>query len=111
MSPLPFTTAIDLRQNRKYIPYALVPVLVLLILLLAAPQLITAPTKRLIQFNKPFSRPAPFQFVVKTTPLQVIQFEDFPLEVKLEGREIPAEVFVEIGENNYRLEKEDLSTF
>lgn len=111
LSPLPFATAIDLRQNRKYIPYALVPVLVLLILLFAAPQLITAPTQRLIQFNKSFSRPAPFQFVVKTTPLQVIQFEDFQLEVKLEGREIPAEVFVEIGDNNYRLEKEDLSTF
>jgi hypothetical protein len=111
LRPIPFTSAIDLRMNRKYLPYAGVPVLALLVMLFAAPSLITGPTERLIQYGKKFSKPAPFEFNISNDKLQVIQFEDFTLEVKMTGKEIPAEVQVEIGNNTFRMESEELGVF
>lgn len=111
LSPIPFSSAIDLRKNRKYIPYAALPLFLLLILLITAPGMITDPTRRLLQYDKAFSKPAPFQFNINKKDLQVIQFEDFTFEVTIQGNEIPAEVFIEIDGNTFRLEKEDLSHF
>lgn len=111
LRPVPFSSAIDLARNKRYLPYALVPLAIILVLLIARPGLITAPAQRLLQHNKAFSRPAPFRFVLKNTRLQVIQFKDFPLEVKMEGKEIPAEVYLETGGNVFRLDKENRETF
>ncbi|MBL0097655.1 MAG: hypothetical protein IPP46_15035 [Bacteroidetes bacterium] len=44
LRPIPFSSAIDLRKNRKYLPYAAFPLLALVIILFAAPSLITDPT-------------------------------------------------------------------
>ncbi|MBK9402166.1 MAG: DUF4175 domain-containing protein [Bacteroidetes bacterium] len=111
LRPIPFSSAIDLRKNRKYLPYAAFPLLALVIILFAAPSLITDPTRRLLEHGKSFSRPAPFSFQVTNDKLQVVQFEDFTIDVKMDGKEIPAEVFVEIGNNTFRLEKENLTDF
>ena len=111
LKPIPFSSAIDLGKNKKYLPYAAFPLLALLIILFTAPSLITDPTKRLLQHGKNFSKPAPFQFNVVNKKLQVIQFDDFTIDVKMDGKEIPQEVFVEIGKNTFRLEKENLNTF
>lgn len=111
LRPVPFASAIDLGKNRKYLPYAAFPLLALIIILFAAPSLITDPAKRLMQHSKAFSKPAPFQFKISTNKLQVVQFEDFTVDVKIEGKEIPAEAFIEIGNNTFRLEKENTTDF
>jgi hypothetical protein len=43
LKPIPFATAIDLSKNRKYLYYALPPVLILLLFLLFSPKAITGP--------------------------------------------------------------------
>ncbi|MBL7924491.1 MAG: DUF4175 domain-containing protein, partial [Bacteroidia bacterium] len=111
LRPIPFSSAIDLRKNRKYLPYAAFPLLALLIILFAAPSLITDSTARLLQHSKKFSKPAPFSFVVTNSRLQVVQFDDFTMDVKMSGSELPKEVFVETGNNVFKLEKENISTF
>ncbi|MEY3397709.1 MAG: hypothetical protein RL220_303, partial [Bacteroidota bacterium] len=52
LKPVPFTSAIDLRQNRRYLKYALPPIGVVLILLFAAPSVLTKPTDRLIRHGQ-----------------------------------------------------------
>ena len=59
LSPVPFSTAIDLSRNRRYLRYALPPLGVLIILLFAAPSLITGPTKRLMEHSTPTSTSVP----------------------------------------------------
>ena len=54
ISPVPFKAAIDYRSNRKYLKYALPPFLLLLLLLFAAPSLITDSTNRIINNNVDF---------------------------------------------------------
>lgn len=108
LRPISFSSAIDLRKNRKYLPYAVFPLLALIIILFAAPSLITDPANRLLHHSKKYSKPAPFQFAVTNTKLQVVQFDDFILEVKMSGSEIPRDVYVEVGNNTFKLEKENL---
>lgn len=105
IKPVPFRKAIDLSQNRKYLRYALPPLLLLIVLLFAAPSLIKDSTSRLIQNNKRFDRPAPFSFDIDKENLSVVQFDDFPMTIKVEGDELPNEVFIDVDNYQYRLTK------
>ena len=109
--PVPFQSAINLGQNRRYLKYALPPLLLLMVLLLAAPSLITDPTNRLIHNGQAFERPAPFRFILGRENLEVVQFADFPLEITVEGEQLPNEVSIEVDNYTYRLTKEAANKF
>ncbi|MBC6995838.1 DUF4175 domain-containing protein [Neolewinella lacunae] len=112
ISPVPFRSAIDLSQNRRYLKFALPPLLLLIVLLFAAPSLIKDSTNRLLRNNDTFTRPAPFTFTLENNPdLEVIQYGDFPLTVKVEGDVLPAEAYIEVDGYRYRLQKENANTF
>jgi hypothetical protein len=112
ISPVPFPAAIDLTKNRKYLKYALPPLLLLIVILFAAPSLITDGTNRLIRNSDKFERPAPFSFVLdKPDELEVIQYGDFSLTVKVEGDVLPAEAYIEVDGYRYRLQKDNANTF
>ena len=110
ISPVPFRSAIDLSQNRRYLKYALPPLLLLLVLLVAAPSLIKDSTDRLIRNSEAFERPAPFRFTVPTD-LEVVQYGNFPLTVTVEGDALPAEAHIEIEGYRYRLTRQAAGTF
>lgn len=106
LQPVPFRKAIDLGENKKYLRFALPPLLLLLGLLIAAPTLITDSTARLVRNNEDFERPAPFTFVLPNGDLSVVQFEDYPLTVQAEGPLVPAEAYINIDGNSYRMRPE-----
>ncbi len=108
---IPFRKAIDLRKNKKYLKYSLPPLLLLLLLLLGAPSVIKDSTKRLVENNKDFERPAPFHFQLLNDQLRSVQFETFDLLVGIEGKVLPNEVFIDLDGVRYRLKKEGPSRF
>ena len=108
---VPFRSAIDLSENRKNLRYALPPLLLLLGLLFAAPSLIKDSTNRLVNNGTDFERPAPFHFDIDDTERRVVQFEDYPLTVKVDGEVLPNEVFIDVDNYQYRLTKVDQNTF
>ena len=108
---VPFKAAIDLTTNRKYLKYALPPALALLVILFAAPSLITEPTFRFINNDKVFERAAPFHFHLNNQELEVVQSEDLVVTVDLDGEALPDEVFIDIDKFQYRMKKLDASTF
>ena len=111
LRPIPFVSAINLSENRKYLRYAVLPLLVLMVILFASPSLIKDSTRRLINHNTYFEKPAPFAFVLLNKNLQAVQQQDLQLDIHVEGKEVPAEAFIEIGDNQFKLEKENISTF
>jgi hypothetical protein len=111
IKPVPFQAAINLAQNRKYLRYALPPLLVLLVLLFAAPSIIRDSTRRLIQNGKEFLKPAPFSYALDEKELKVIQFQDYELKVSIEGSQLPNEVFIEVDDYAYRMTKNSPSEF
>ncbi|MEP7262981.1 MAG: DUF4175 family protein [Bacteroidota bacterium] len=111
LRPVPFTAAIDFSRNSKYVRYALIPVLILAVILIADRSLLSESTARLIQHGTDFIKPAPFQFLVTNKSLQVVQNDDFPLTVKLAGDEIPSEIYISYNGAQFRLDKEDKMNF
>ncbi len=109
---VPFKKAVDLSKNKKYLRYALPPLLILLVFLVAAPSIIRDSTTRLIHTNKVYERAAPFSFIVNPNQsLSVVQYEDYTLEVTTEGSMMPAEVYIEIDNYSYRMRQDDQGTF
>src|SRR2546428_1601428 len=111
LRPIPFTTAINLKENKKYIKYALIPVAAILLIGAAAPSVLKEGTTRLVNYNKTFERKAPFQFNVSNKKLKAFQNDDFTLELKMSGEEIPQDIYLIEGENRYKLDKVNIVTF
>lgn len=97
LHPIPFVKAIDLKKNRRYLPYAIPPVLLILILFLAAPSTLTEPSRRLIHHREQFVKPLPFNVIILNEKLEAVQQEDFKLRVGLKGEELPAGMYLLVG--------------
>jgi len=110
MRPVPFTSAIDFSENKRYLRFALPPLLLLLLLLLTS-NIIEDSTVRLINNDKEFEKAALFSFEVANSDRQVVQYENYDLEVKVDGEALPNEVFIEVDNYKYKLEKVTPNTF
>lgn len=111
LRPIPFVSAINFGENKKYFRYALIPLLALGVLFLTSPSLIKDSTQRLINHSVYYEKPAPFTFVILNKNLKTVQQSDFTLDVKVNGEEIPLAAYVEIDGNQFKLEKENINTF
>ena len=111
LRPVPFTQAIDLRENRRYLKFTLPPLLLLVFLLFAAPSLVTESTERIMAYDEEFKPQAPFKFHVQNNKLETTEQSDFKLDVKLTGNEIPQNVYIQIGTITYKLEKDGKINF
>lgn len=108
---VPFKAAIDLKSNRKYLRYALPPLLLLLFLMCGAPNILREASFRLWNSTTAFERPAPFRFLVNPDSLHAVQFSDYVLNVLVEGQALPNDVYIAMGEVQYRLTKEAPNKF
>lgn len=97
--PFDFKQVINLNINLKKSRWVLLPLLFLLFLFLLAPEVITKGTYRLINFTKPFSPPPPFTITVKNLPSKIIDNEPFALEIEINGKELPKELYLYYKEN------------
>ena len=111
LKPVPFVSAINISDNRRYLRFAVIPLCALIIILFAAPSLIKDSTRRLIDHGTFFEKPSPFTFTILNSELKTVQQQDFQLDVRIEGKEIPNEVYIELDGNQFRLEKENVTTF
>jgi TRAP-type uncharacterized transport system fused permease subunit len=105
LQPIPFTNAVNFRKNIKYIPYAAVPLLLILFFMISGnSSVITQSFNRVVHYDKHFAPPAPFEFIVLNNSLTAQQDNDFILQVKTEGNVIPENAMITIGDENYYLE-------
>ena len=105
LRPVPFLNAIDLKGNRRYLKYALPPLLLLLVLLLVSPRTVTEPSKRLVNYNTVYERPAPFRFEIMQQDLSVWPGHDFQLDVKVDGEALPNEAFINVEGRRFKMTK------
>lgn len=105
LKPVPFTAAIDLGQNKRFLKYLAIPALVLVVLLVAAPSVIKDGSSRIIRNDEGFEKPAPFQFNLVNEDLTAVQYTDLELELEMTGDVMPDQVFVEQGGYNYKMKR------
>ncbi|TSD64734.1 DUF4175 family protein [Inquilinus sp. KBS0705] len=111
LNPVSFPSAVNIRENSKYLKWVIPPAAIICIIAFAAPSVLTESTKRLIRHNEYFAPVAPFQFVVMNKSFSAVQGDDFKLDIKLTGDKIPSDVYIETETNTFKLDKESLSRF
>lgn len=102
---IPFTNAIQLSENKKYLKY-LAPILFLIFLIIiVAPNIFRESNQRLISPNTTFAKKAPFNFILQNKHLHAVQFENLDIKLKTEGEKLPAEVYIINGKEKMKMEK------
>jgi len=111
LKPVSFPSAINIKENSKYLKWIILPVAIICVIALAAPSVLTESTKRLIRHNEYFAPVAPFNFVVQNANLSVVQGQDLKLDLKLTGDKLPSDVYIQTANNTFRLDKENITHF
>ncbi|MEY4926886.1 MAG: hypothetical protein RI894_1322, partial [Bacteroidota bacterium] len=111
LRPVPFVAAINLTNNAKYLKYALPPLVFLLGIMAYSPNIIRDSTARLYDNNTVYEKPAPFTFAVANNDMRVVQYNDYKLEVEVDGTTLPSDVFIDVEGFEYKLQKDANNKF
>ncbi|MBO7277205.1 MAG: DUF4175 family protein [Bacteroidales bacterium] len=111
LSPISFHKAIDKRKTKKIGAIALSIITLLFALILLFPNFLKDTTYRYINHNQYFEKPAPFKFVLKNSSLEVLQQEDYEVELKVEGNILPDNVQINVNGQEYHMKKKNKTTF
>ena len=110
LSVFSFQQVVDFKFNLKYAKYVIPPVLIFLLLLVWDNGIVFHPVSRIVQYQKEFVPPAPFEFNVDYND-RVFAGDPFLIEVGLNGKEIPNELFVEVNGKSYRMKSAGIGAF
>ena len=99
-----FENSIDLRDNRRYLKYLLIPLIVSALIFAVNQNIFTQSADRIIHFNQEFSPQAPFDFIVQNEKLIAFPNEDFVLQIRLKGEALPEAVYLAAGQQRLKLE-------
>lgn len=108
---VPFKSAIDFGKNKKYVKYAAPPLFLLFGILFSSPSILKDSTSRIINNNKEYERPAPFHFNIIEENLEVVQYDDFDINVNITGDALPNEVYIDVDGFDYKMTKIENSQF
>ena len=112
LQPFPFGNAIKFNTNKKYLPFALLPILFFAFFYISGNgKILSQSLNRVVHFKQQFLPPAPFKFVVLNKDLQTEQNKDFILKVKSEGKVIPENAMIFIGDESYFMEITTIGEF
>ena len=100
-----FVQAVPVKKTRKIARWALIPLAIFLLLFSLKSELFTEPTKRIVHHTQVYEKPAPYNFSVTNEKLTAFQHDDFTVNVKVEGSEIPDEVYIRFNNRSFKCEK------
>lgn len=103
LSLIRFSDAVKYDENKRYLKYAAIPTLLIIIILIFAPQFLTESSARIVNFNKAYVPAAPFSFTLQNSSLDVFKNEDYTIYLNLEGKAIPEAVYITYNGRNYKM--------
>ncbi len=112
LHPIPFKLAVNLKNNVRYLKYAAIPLLILLLIFLTGNfSLFSDSYKRIVHYKTAYEPPAPFQFYVVNDNLKAIENKDFKLIVKTAGELTPENAQITYNNETYFLQQKDVGEF
>ena len=109
-----FTSAVDYKENRRFVKY-LAPLFIIMLLLgLLVPSLFQEGTKRLVNYNELYPEIAPFQFNIVNDNFTVEEGENYIVEVVLKAEQqgnIPNRLFIESTEGKFLMTQTAKNTY
>jgi hypothetical protein len=106
LSVIPFSSAINIKENnKKYIKY-LIPLFLLLFgLAVFLPHLLTQGTDRVVNYTQEFKPIAPFDFVLLNKILTVNEGEDLEINVGLKGTQFPDKIYLVSSQGKFLMKQ------
>ncbi len=98
---LPFTAAIPYSKLKKLLKYTIPVLLIFFSLFLISPTVFKDSTKHFINYNRQFIEPAPFSFNLQNKNLRFKKGENVKIKVKITGKYLPKEVFINYGNGDF----------
>lgn len=111
LSVVPFAKAVNLGENRRYLKYLALPLLLLVAILVFVPQILTESTARIINYEKTYTYPAPFQFILQNDSLKAYKNEDFQVNVSVKGKAIPEDIYLYFNGRKAKMKKNGTNGF
>ena len=104
MTPISFKNAIDFSVNKKHLKWALGPVIIVFLFIISGKDyILTEGSARIIKHNAFFEPKAPFNYIILNNNLSCKQFDNFLFKLKVEGNQIPSEIFIKWGQNTFKM--------
>lgn len=95
LSPIPFSSAVNFFENKRYLKYLLAPTaFVLIVFAFGKEEMLTDSTVRIIDHQTEYTPKPPFAVSILNKDLTVVQQEDYLLQVKIDGKQLPVDVFL-----------------
>jgi hypothetical protein len=111
LRPVPFTGAVNLKSNRKYLKFVLPPLALLFLLLLFQSHIITDGSKRFFQYNKHFERQAPFTFRLLNPQNTCRRGGTYTVELTFEGRSLPEDAYLILKGQRIKMQQSGRNLF
>ncbi len=112
LNPIPFKLAINFKSNVKYLKYAAIPLVIILLSFISGKyNWFSDSYERVVNYKTAYEPPAPFQFFVVNDSLQALENNDFTLLVQTEGEVIPENVQISYNNETYFLKQMNPGVF
>ncbi len=102
--PFSFSSVIDLSDNKRYLKYLAIPLLLVVGIFIINQRIFTQSADRIIHFNQEFAPQAPFEFIIENEQLIAFPNEDFTLHVTLSGEAIPDAGYLIVNQQRLKME-------
>jgi hypothetical protein len=101
-SVVPFQKAVNLRGNLRFLPFLVVPLVLLGGLLALMPALLVEPAQRIIRYDTHFERPSPFTFSLESKA-QGFRNENLEVKLRASGSILPSNAEIVYPEGRYAM--------
>lgn len=107
LNPIPFTKAINFKENLKYAKYVAIPLLVFgLIWFSGNLSSFFGSYDRVMNYHLAYEPPAPFTFNLLSGSLDVLESQEYVIQVTTEGNVRPEDVFIVIDGKEFLLQEQ-----
>ena len=106
-----FSDAVNLKENYKYLKIFGISSTLLIALIIFFPDFSQKPTERIINYDKFYEKPLPFQVNLQAKEIEVTQGEDLEFKIYVTGEKIPESFYVKTSVGTRMMSKISVNEF
>ncbi|SDR74253.1 hypothetical protein SAMN04515667_0518 [Formosa sp. Hel1_31_208] len=106
LSPIPFKLAVNFKKNIKYLKYAAIPIIILMLSFITGKiNWFSDSYERVVNYNTAYEPPAPFEFFVVNDELKAIENKDFRIVVNTAGELVPENAQIHFNNQSFFMQQ------
>ena len=106
-----FSDAVNLKENYKYLKTFGISFAILIALIIFFPDFSQKPTERIINYDKFYEKPLPFQVNLQAKEMEVTQGDDLEFKIYVTGERIPESFYVKTSAGTRMMSKLSVNEF